>query len=99
VRIYVPIDISAHELARSSRAIERGYASIMVAPVCADFTGPLTLSAEVMALKRVGFFPGSTLGNFDDHVAAAFLASAGELLGHGGRLLLGVDLRKGICPQ
>lgn len=94
VRTYVPIDISAHELARSSRAIERDYASIEVEPVCADFTGPLRLGAEIMALERIGFFPGSTLGNFDTAAAAAFLASAGELFGHGGRLLLGVDLRK-----
>ena len=43
---------------------------------------------------RVGFFPGSTIGNFEPHEAAAFLRNAGKILGPGARLIVGADLIK-----
>src|SRR5262249_36536946 len=60
-RAYVPVDISGEQLARVSRAIAAEYPSLLVAPVHADFTGPIALSPEVPArARRLAYFPGST---------------------------------------
>ena len=45
-------------------------------------------------MPKVGFFPGSTLGNFEPHEASAFMRSAREILGHGAQMVIGVDLEK-----
>ena len=63
-------------------------------PVTADFTAPFALPDAVKAMPKVGFFPGSTLGNFEPHEAKAFLRTAREILGDGARMILGVDLEK-----
>jgi dimethylhistidine N-methyltransferase len=65
-----------------------------VLPVEADFSQPFALPAEVATLRRVGFFPGSTIGNFEPHEACAFLRHAGRMLGGGAVLIIGVDLIK-----
>ena len=60
-------------------------------------TSPLPFAlpaAAKSAPSRVGFFPGSTIGNFDPHEAAAFLRNAAALLGQGARLIVGADLIK-----
>ena len=44
--------------------------------------------------KRVGFFPGSTIGNFEPDAAVDFLANYARILGSGGEMLIGVDLKK-----
>ena len=60
----------------------------------ADFTAATELPPEVATMPRAGFFPGSTIGNFEPHQAAAFLRRAGRMLRHGGVLIVGVDLAK-----
>jgi dimethylhistidine N-methyltransferase len=65
-----------------------------VLPVEADFTKPFSLPAEVAGLPRTGFFPGSTIGNFEPHEACSFLRHAGRMLGTGAVLIIGVDLVK-----
>jgi dimethylhistidine N-methyltransferase len=65
-----------------------------VHPLVADFTKSFVIPHSVMALPRVGFFPGSTIGNFEPHEAAQFLRHAGTMLGPGGVLIIGVDLVK-----
>jgi dimethylhistidine N-methyltransferase len=67
---------------------------VPIVPLHADYTAALALPAAVPEGRRVGFFPGSTIGNFAPAEAAAFLARARRLLGLGARFLVGADLRK-----
>ena len=92
----VPIDISEQHLMDASARLARAFPSVRVVPVVADFTLPLerTLLARAPAGKPVAFFPGSTIGNFSRRRASAFLAAVAALVGKGGDLLIGVDLRK-----
>lgn len=90
---YVPIDISGEHL-RDSAAILRGaYTGLDVHPVVTDYTKPFELPAGTGTGRRIGFFPGSTIGNFSPDEALAFLQQAAQLL-RGGALLLGADLVK-----
>jgi dimethylhistidine N-methyltransferase len=91
---YLPIDISGEHLAASATALQREYPGLDVQPVVADYTQRLLLpAAPCGAGQRVGFFPGSTIGNFTPPEALHFLRVAGQVL-RGGALLLGVDLVK-----
>jgi dimethylhistidine N-methyltransferase len=91
---YLPIDISGEHLARSAVELQRDYPGLDVQPVVADYTQRLLLPAALPhAGKRVGFFPGSTLGNFTPEEALHFFVVAGQVL-RGGALLLGADLVK-----
>ncbi len=91
---YLPIDISGEHLARSAAALQRDYHGLDVQPVVADYTQRLLLPAALPgAGRRVGFFPGSTIGNFGPQEALHFLQAAAQVL-HGGALLLGADLIK-----
>jgi dimethylhistidine N-methyltransferase len=91
---YVPIDISGDYLLDVVVGLEEDYPDMTLRPVIADFTQGLTLPAREMAVsRRVGFFPGSTIGNFTRDAAVAFLKNAAKLL-KGGGLLIGTDLVK-----
>jgi dimethylhistidine N-methyltransferase len=89
---YVPIDISGEHLRDAAGILRREHPGLQVQPVAADYTQRLQLPAAGEG-RRIGFFPGSTIGNFTPEEAQAFLGSAAELL-RGGALLLGVDLVK-----
>jgi dimethylhistidine N-methyltransferase len=91
---YVPVDISANFLEQQSEALKAEYPGVAMLPVAADFTKPFNLPASVQMMPRVGFFPGSTIGNFEPHEAASFLRQAGEALGPGAMFIVGVDLIK-----
>jgi dimethylhistidine N-methyltransferase len=92
---YVPVDICAPMLAEEAAALNRDLPDLKIIPVAADFFDPFTLPAEAaQASKRVGFFPGSTIGNFEPHEAASFLRNAADILGDGATLIIGVDLIK-----
>jgi dimethylhistidine N-methyltransferase len=91
---YVPIDISASALKDAAKAIRADYPGLTVAPLRDDFTNALRLPAETDGKPVVGFFPGSTIGNFDRDGARAFLESARRLLGKGAAFLVGIDLVK-----
>ena len=93
---FVPIDISADHLMQSVAALAADYPDLEVWPVVADFTCPVRLPDKVRKARknRVGFFPGSTIGNFDHAGAADFLATVADMVGGGGALLIGVDLKK-----
>ncbi|MBL8555920.1 MAG: ergothioneine biosynthesis protein EgtB [Phenylobacterium sp.] len=93
---YVPIDISASALEAAARAIRADYPDLTVAPLRDDFTNALRLPAETRGRPIVGFFPGSTIGNFDRDGARAFLESARRLLGEGAAFLVGIDLVKPV---
>jgi dimethylhistidine N-methyltransferase len=90
----VPIDINADALGRAARQLADAYPALDVVPLAGDFTRDLTLPAFTSAMPRVGFFPGSTIGNFTPQDAIRFLRSAQALLGTEARLVVGVDMIK-----
>jgi len=91
---YLPIDISGEHLAGATARLAADWPGLSVQPIVADYTRPFGLPPKAEgAGMRVGFFPGSTLGNFDPDEALSFLRMAARLL-RGGGLLLGVDLVK-----
>ena len=91
---YVPVDISGEFLNAQADALRADYPRLSVHPVTADFTAPFELPDAVRMLAKVGFFPGSTLGNFEPQEARAFLKSARNILGGAARMVIGVDLEK-----
>jgi dimethylhistidine N-methyltransferase len=91
---YLPIDISAEHLVHSAVELRRDYPGLDVQPLAADYTQRLLLPAPLRnAGQRIGFFPGSTIGNFTPDEALHFLQVAAQVL-RGGALLLGADLVK-----
>ena len=91
---YLPIDISGEHLSGAATALQRDYPGLDVQPVIADYTQRVMLPPPVPgAGQRVGFFPGSTIGNFTPQQALQFLQMARQML-RGGALLLGADLVK-----
>src|SRR5262249_41713203 len=91
---YVPGDISAGFLSGEAARLQRDLPHLRILPVAADFTKPFELPAAIRSRARVGFFPGSTIGNFEPSQAAEFLRHAARLLGTGAHLIVGVDLVK-----
>jgi dimethylhistidine N-methyltransferase len=91
---YVPVDISGDFLNTQAEALRADYPGLGVYPVTADFTEPFQLPEAVRAMPKVGFFPGSTLGNFEPGEACTFLKSARSILGKDARMVIGVDLEK-----
>lgn len=91
---YVPVDISREHLLDAAQSIADDYPALDVIPVCADFTKTFPLPDTVTAGARAGFFPGSTIGNFSRPEAENFLVMAAGMLGNGGGLVIGVDLKK-----
>ncbi|MBC6980661.1 ergothioneine biosynthesis protein EgtB [Caulobacter sp. 17J80-11] len=91
---YVPVDISAEHLEATAAALRADYPALRIEPLAGDFTGPLSLPEVADGRPRVGFFPGSTIGNFTPPQARALLRSIRALLGPGSGLVIGVDLVK-----
>lgn len=94
LKAYVPVDISGDFLATEAATLRTGYPGLAILPVAADFMKPFALPDAVADLPKIGFFPGSTIGNFEPHEAAAFLRHAGTILGKGAVMVVGVDLVK-----
>jgi dimethylhistidine N-methyltransferase len=90
---YLPIDISGEHLAMAATLLRAEFPHLDVQPVVADYTQGLGLPRASGPGRRVGFFPGSTIGNFTPEEAQTFLERAAETL-RGGALLLGADLVK-----
>jgi L-histidine Nalpha-methyltransferase len=94
---YLPVDISREALAHAADAIRADYPWLNVVPICADYSQPFALPAQLArAARRVAFFPGSSIGNFEPHDAVRFLAHVARLVGSGGQLLIGIDLKKDV---
>ena len=92
---YVPVDISRARLVEVAATLAAEYPWLHVAPVCADYTKPFGLPRlPARNVPWLGFFPGSTIGNFTPPQATGFLAQARRLLDHDGLMLVGVDLKK-----
>lgn len=92
IRSFTPIDISGEHLQRACRQLQEEYPQLLVDPVVADFSKPVALGNSIY--QPLGFFPGSTIGNFSPDEARSFLRSAGETLGKGSYMLIGVDTKK-----
>lgn len=91
---YLPIDISSEHLSQSAQALQAAYPWLDVQPVVGDYTQHITLPPpRTPYARRVGFFPGSTIGNCSPQEALTFLQGAARLL-RGGALILGADLIK-----
>jgi dimethylhistidine N-methyltransferase len=92
---YIPVDISRGFLRDAAASIATDFPELDVIAVCADYTRPFTLpKISGPAGKTVGFFPGSTIGNFEPEAVVQFLSHVGKLLGPGAEMLIGADVKK-----
>jgi dimethylhistidine N-methyltransferase len=89
---YVSIDVAAPALSAMEDRLRQSHPDLTVVPIVADFMRPLVLPP--LGVPRMGFFPGSTIGNLDPAAATSFLAAARASLGSDAWFLLGADLRK-----
>lgn len=99
-RAYTPIEISAAALTQSTRDLETGFPEIEIRPVQADYTCPISdedLALDPPATRRIVYFPGSTISNFDHEEATVFLERLRRIAGPGGAVLIGVDLVKPVA--
>jgi dimethylhistidine N-methyltransferase len=88
---YVPVDISGEFLRESCKALALRYPELPIFALEADFTQPVGIPAELGDRERLGFFPGSTIGNFDPATAVDLLRAMRETLGDSSMLLIGMD--------
>ena len=94
--LYVPVDISREHLAAAADSLALDFPGLPIAPVCADYTSPFDVPelAGIRPRRWVGFFPGSTIGNFTPGEATTFLRGTARLLGPGSLMIVGADLPK-----
>jgi dimethylhistidine N-methyltransferase len=93
---YVPVDISGDYLQASAADLKQQFAGLMVEPVVADFARPFDLPGSIRDLPKLGFFPGSTIGNFVPRTATDLLRQFRALLGACAYLLIGMDRVKPV---
>ncbi|MDE2361430.1 MAG: L-histidine N(alpha)-methyltransferase [Hyphomicrobiales bacterium] len=91
---YVPIDVSQSALAEAEARLRLLFPGLDIQPLVADFTADIRLPPLERGSQVVGFFPGSTIGNFTPGEARDLLRHMARLLGPGSRLVIGVDLQK-----
>jgi dimethylhistidine N-methyltransferase len=92
---YVPVDISREHLLATAARLRGRFRNIRIWPICADFTTEFCLPPQLHSdTRRVVYFPGSTIGNFEPTAAVRLLGSIARLCGRGGGLLIGIDLVK-----
>jgi dimethylhistidine N-methyltransferase len=95
-RGYLPLDISKDYLVAAATQLSAEYPWLEVHAACVDFTGPIELPFCPPQARRVAFFPGSSIGNFDPDDAVVFLRNIARMVGRDGGLLIGVDLKKPV---
>ncbi|MDH3514090.1 MAG: L-histidine N(alpha)-methyltransferase [Gammaproteobacteria bacterium] len=93
-RQYLGIDISREFLRQSAQQLAHDYPRLDVHAACADFMHDIELPDGAIEGRRLAFFPGSTIGNFEPWDAQAFLGRVRRLIQPDGGLLIGVDLKK-----
>ena len=94
---YVPVDISGDFLRDSAAALAARFPGLSIYPVEADFTQRVALPREICPLPKLGFFPGSTIGNMVARTAIDLLRNWREALGEESLLLIGIDRIKDIA--
>ncbi|MEX0298421.1 MAG: L-histidine N(alpha)-methyltransferase [Kordiimonas sp.] len=93
---YLPMDISKVFLKKEAEKLAQEFPWLNVHAVCSDFTVSMTIPFYPTGVRRVAFFPGSSIGNFEPSEATEFLKNVREMVGKNGGLLIGVDLKKDI---
>jgi len=93
-KAYVPMDISRDFLQESARELSDEYPWLDIHAACVDFTAPISLPFCPAGVRKLAFFPGSSIGNFEPKQAAVFLKQVADMVGINGGLLIGVDLKK-----
>ena len=93
---YVPVDISGDYLEQSAADLQEQFPRLEVIPVVADFARPFSLPGGIDHLPKLGFFPGSTIGNFVPSSGTDLLRQFRNLLGQGAQLLIGLDRVKPV---
>jgi dimethylhistidine N-methyltransferase len=93
---YVPLDISGEFLRQSSRELAAKFPDLTIVPIEANFMRPIRLPGSVPDAARLGFFPGSTIGNMVPHTAIDLLRSMRDTLGDRSQLLVGIDRHKDV---
>jgi len=99
---YIPVDISRAQLVEFALEVAETFPQLDVVPICADYTHEFSLPPfDEQGERCVAFFPGSTIGNFEEEGAVIFLTHVRRLVGPDGGLLIGVDLLKdrGVIEQ
>jgi dimethylhistidine N-methyltransferase len=93
--VYIPIDISKEQLRQSTALFHQLFPQLEILPVCTDYLQPFDLPDPLRTpARRIVYFPGSTIGNFEPREATEFLRRLVDLCGKDGGLLIGVDLQK-----
>ncbi|AGA88885.1 putative methyltransferase [Thioflavicoccus mobilis 8321] len=93
-RVYIPVDISREHLLKSARALATRFEDVRIRATCADYSRDFELPLDPDWRDLAAFFPGSSIGNFEPTEARRLLTRVANLIGDGGRLLIGVDLPK-----
>lgn len=96
LRAYVMIDVSAAALEGAQRRLGKRFPQLDIRSVVGDFSAPMTLDCELQQAAKTGFFPGSTIGNLTPPEAQRLLRAFRAVLAPGGRLIVGVDLKKDL---
>jgi len=96
---YVALDISAAHLQQSCVALQARHPAVPVLGICCDYSKLQQLPEHplLQGQRRLGFYPGSSIGNFSPEEAQALLQQMGQLLGPGARLLIGIDQPKAVA--
>ena len=96
---YVPLDISANHLATACQTLQTQHPQVPVLGICCDYSGLDQLPSHPLLEGQtlLGFYPGSSLGNFTPQDAQALLVQFAQLLGPGGKLLIGIDQPKAVA--
>ncbi|WP_206605596.1 L-histidine N(alpha)-methyltransferase [Pelagibaculum spongiae] len=92
--LYMPIDISREHLIESASLLAKDYSWLKINAVCLDYSEQWNLPDETPRLNRAAFFPGSSIGNFHPLQASQLLQQMSQALGKGGKIIIGVDLKK-----
>lgn len=94
IAAYIPVDISGEFMRKQADQLQSQHPALAIHPIHADFTSAFALPSEFDEMPKIGFFPGSTIGNFEPKEADAFLRTARDILGSGSGMIIGVDLEK-----
>ena len=97
-RAYIALDISAEHLSIACEGLRRRHPGLPILGICCDYSSLAALPDHpLLRQPRIGFYPGSSLGNFDPPEAARLLGHFATLLGEGSRLLIGIDQPKAVA--
>ena len=91
---YMGVDISKEFLLDATDKLAHDYPWLEVHAVCADFSQVLEIPDHYDDQQHIAFYPGSSIGNFDPDDAIIFMEQIATMVGAGGKLLIGVDLKK-----